>query len=125
MAIFLRRSRWLSSPPPITWLNAITSLLARPTLQPILVQSKAIFSLAAVLLGGLVFGPGQAWAQTCATATTALSFTDANPNRPIGEGWVNHAVTGVPDPAGVTTVYTTPPHQHWHYQQLAGYCNPE
>jgi uncharacterized repeat protein (TIGR01451 family) len=73
-----------------------------------LVQSKGLFTLAAVLLGGLFLGPGRAWAQTCTTATTTLSFTDANPNRPIGENWVNHAVTGVPDPAGVTTVYTSP-----------------
>jgi uncharacterized repeat protein (TIGR01451 family) len=52
----------------------------------------------------LALAPAFAWAQCNTTATTTLSFTDANPARPTGENWNGHLQTGVPEPLGVTRV---------------------
>ncbi|RZK34016.1 MAG: hypothetical protein EOO61_14295, partial [Hymenobacter sp.] len=103
MQTFLRPRRWVVGPPLPAWLSMITRLLQPAALTPALLRATASLAL---LLGGVAFVPNVAWAQTCPTATTTLSFTDNNANRPTGENWVNHTTTGVPDPAGLTTVYT-------------------
>jgi uncharacterized repeat protein (TIGR01451 family) len=48
--------------------------------------------------------PAATWAQCNTSATTTLSFTDANPARPIGENWNGHLPTGVPELLGATRV---------------------
>jgi uncharacterized repeat protein (TIGR01451 family) len=55
-------------------------------------------------LAWLALMPALSWAQCNTTATTTLSFTDANPARPAGENWNGHLQTGVPEPLGVTRV---------------------
>jgi hypothetical protein len=57
---------------------------------------------ALVLLTWLALMPAFAWAQCNTSATTTLSYTDANPARPVGENWNGHLQTGVPEPLGVT-----------------------
>jgi len=64
---------------------------------------KPIFSIVA-LLAWLTLAPVLVWAQCNTSATTTLSFTDANPARPAGENWNGHLQTGVPEPLGVTRV---------------------
>jgi uncharacterized repeat protein (TIGR01451 family) len=69
-----------------------------------LIQSKGLLSLAAVLLGGLVLGPGQAWAQTtCSTTATTLNFS----SRAAGESWQNRGNEGVPTIYSATKVGTS------------------
>jgi hypothetical protein len=58
-----------------------------------LARPNSIFALAAVLLSGLVFGPGHAWAQTsCSVTPATLSFS----SRTAGESWQNRPAEGVP-----------------------------
>jgi uncharacterized repeat protein (TIGR01451 family) len=59
---------------------------------------------ALTLLTWLALLPAFSWAQCNTSATTTLSFTDANPARPTGENWNGHLQTGVPEPAGATQV---------------------
>jgi uncharacterized repeat protein (TIGR01451 family) len=59
---------------------------------------------ALTLLIWLALLPAFSWAQCNTSATTTLSFTDANPARPTGENWNGHLQTGVPEPAGATQV---------------------
>jgi uncharacterized repeat protein (TIGR01451 family) len=56
------------------------------------------------LAGWLALAPAPSRAQCNTTATTTLSFTDANPARPTGENWNGHLPTGVPEPLGATQV---------------------
>jgi uncharacterized repeat protein (TIGR01451 family) len=66
-------------------------------------RNTARFSALAVLTW-LALLPALSWAQCNTSATTTLSFTDANPARPAGENWNGHLQTGVPEPLGVTRV---------------------
>jgi uncharacterized repeat protein (TIGR01451 family) len=61
--------------------------------------------LLATLLAGAPLA--DAWGQCNTTATTTLSFTDANVARPAGENWSGHLPTGVPEPLGATQVSTS------------------
>jgi hypothetical protein len=54
------------------------------------------------LAAWLALAPAPSRAQCNTTATTTLSFTDANPARPTGENWNGHLPTGVPEPLGAT-----------------------
>jgi uncharacterized repeat protein (TIGR01451 family) len=74
-----------------------------------LAQSKGLLSLAAVLLGGLVLGPSQAWGQTtCGITQTGVTFS----SRAANESWQGRNPEGVPTPYSATrlgTTYTTTP----------------
>jgi uncharacterized repeat protein (TIGR01451 family) len=107
MSTHLRRRNWATGPPLLTWLSTILGISAQPALTPILVQSSGFFTLAAILLGGLVFGPGQAWGQAtnCSVTTASLDYSAAT--RPTGESWVNLGATAVPTPYSYTRAGTT------------------
>jgi len=68
---------------------------------------KTVYPRLATLLALLAGAPLAAQAQCNTTATTTLSFTDANPARPVGENWNGHLPTGVPEPLGATQVSTS------------------
>ena len=105
MSTFLRRRRWITGPPLPTWLNTILGASAKPVLQPALVRPNSIFALAAVLLSGLVFGPGRAWAQAtnCSVTTTGINFA----TRAANEDWRNRATENVPTAFSYSQVGTT------------------
>jgi uncharacterized repeat protein (TIGR01451 family) len=65
---------------------------------------NVVRTAALALATWLALAPAATWAQCNTTATTTLSFTDANPARPAGENWNGHLQTGVPEPLGVTRV---------------------